>query len=235
MKTSRIILNTLAMTSLTLGGMAFADEITKEGYLTDTRGNVVKSGVGLCWHTSSWAPAKAIQECDPDLVKKVEPKMAEAKKTDFAPKPVAAAPALTPTPLVIKKKMVFSADSSADSLFGFDKSTVNPAGKQAIDKFIADLAGANFEVVTVIGHTDRIGSHAYNMKLSTQRAEAVKAYMVESSGIPANKIEAKGVNGTDPVTKPSECKGKKATKKLIACLAPDRRVEVEVVATRTYK
>jgi len=133
------------------------------------------------------------------------------------------------------KKVTFSADSSADSLFDFDKSTVKPAGKKALDKFAADLRGANFDVITVTGYTDRIGSHAYNMKLSTRRAEVVKAYLVESAGIPAGKITTKGVDGANPVTKPGECKGKKATKKLITCLGPDRRVEVEVVATRTSK
>ncbi len=133
------------------------------------------------------------------------------------------------------KKVIFSADSSADALFDFDKSTVKPAGKKALDKFAADLKGAKFDVITVTGYTDRIGSHAYNMKLSMRRAEAVKAYLVESAGIPAGKITTKGVNGANPVTNPGECKGKKATKELVTCLGADRRVEVEVVATQTSK
>jgi OOP family OmpA-OmpF porin len=143
------------------------------------------------------------------------------------------APVVAPTP--VHTKAVFAADSSVGSLFDFGKAVVKPSGKNAIDKFTAGLKGADFEVIKVTGHTDRIGSHAYNVKLSTRRAEAVKAYMVESAGIPADKIEATGVDGSDPVTKPGECKGKKVTKKLIACLAPDRRVEVEVSATRTSK
>ena len=84
----------------------------------------------------------------------------------------------------------------------------------------------------VTGHTDRIGTHAYNLKLSTRRAEAVKTYLVESAGIPVGKIAVKGVDGADPVTKPGDCVGKKATPKLIACLQPDRRVEIEVTGTR---
>lgn len=145
-----------------------------------------------------------------------------------APAPVAAKPA-------VSKKAVFAADSSADSLFDFGKADVKPAGKAAIDKFAAGLKGAEFDVIKVTGHTDRIGSRAFNMKLSTRRAEAVKAYLVESAGIPAAKIDAKGVDGSSPVTKPGECKGNKRTKKLIACLAPDRRVEVEVTAMRNAK
>ncbi|MDD2915207.1 MAG: OmpA family protein [Gallionella sp.] len=226
MKTSRIVLNTFAMAYLSLAGTVSASEINREGYMTDTRGDVVRSGAGQCWHTGSWTPAMAIEECDPSLVKKVTPKIAEAKTPAAAPKPVAVTPPA-------KRKMTFSADSSTDSLFGFGKATVSPSGQRALDKFADDLKGAKFEVITVTGHTDRIGSHAYNQKLSTRRAEAVKAYLVESAGIPADKITANGVDGSDPVTKPGECKGNKKTSKLIACLAPDRRVEVEVAATRT--
>src|ERR1035437_7747306 len=152
-----------------------------------------------------------------------------------APQPVVVTPPPPPPPAVTPsppppapRKVTFS----EDSLFAFDKATVKPDGKQALDKLAADLRGANFDVITVTGHTDRIGSHAYNMGLSTRRAEAVKAYLVEAAGIPAGKIAARGTDGSDPVTKPGECKGKKATKALIACLQPDRRVEVEVSGTR---
>ncbi len=157
-------------------------------------------------------------------------RVAEPAPVVAAPVPVVVAP-----PPPVHRKAVFAADSSAGSLFDFNKAVVKPSGKEAIDRFTADLKGADYEVITVTGHTDRIGTHAYNMKLSKQRAEAVKAYMVESAGIPADKIQAKGVDGAEPVTKPGECKGKKVTAALKACLAPDRRVEVEVVATRTEK
>ncbi len=158
--------------------------------------------------------------------------------------PPVAVVAPPPPPPPVQKKVVFSADSSAESLFGFGKSTVTPSGQQALHNFATDLRGSDFAVIMVTGHTDRIGSHAYNMRLSTNRAEAVKAYLVESEGIPADKIEARGVDGAEPVTKPGECKGGKGRKgskaervnrALIACLAPDRRVEVEVSATRSSK
>lgn len=145
------------------------------------------------------------------------------------PEPVAAAPA---TPPVITPPPPTRVTFSADALFDFDKTTVKPAGKQALDKFAADVKGTKFDVITVTGHTDRIGSDAYNMKLSTRRAEAVKTYLVEPAGIPAAKITARGAGETSPVTKPGECKGTKATKALIACLQPDRRVDAEVSATK---
>ena len=82
------------------------------------------------------------------------------------------------------------------------------------------------------GHTDRIGSHAYNLKLSARRAQAVSSYLVESAGIATGKISATGVDGANPVTKPGDCVGSKPTVKLIACLQPDRRVDVEVAGTK---
>ncbi len=158
----------------------------------------------------------------------------------LAPEPVAVAPApqpvlVTPPPPPpappappVPTKVTFS----ADSLFDFDKSSIKPAGQQSLNKFATELRGTDFDVITVTGHTDRIGSHAYNLKLSTRRAEAVSTYLVESAGIASEKIAAKGVDGSDPVTKPGDCKGTKATKALIACLQPDRRVEIEVSGTR---
>lgn len=158
----------------------------------------------------------------------------------LAPEPVAVAPApqpvlVTPPPPPpappaprVPTKVTFS----ADSLFDFDKSSIKPAGQQSLNKFATELRGTDFDVITVTGHTDRIGTHAYNLKLSTRRAEAVSTYLVRSAGIASEKIAAKGVDGSDPVTKPGDCKGTKATKALIACLQPDRRVEIEVSGTR---
>lgn len=146
---------------------------------------------------------------------------------------VAAAPAPAPAPVapiaaapqpVLKKKVTFS----ADSLFDFDQATVKSAGRQDLDKFAADIKGTDYETIEVAGHTDRLGRVAYNQKLSTRRAEAVKTYLINSAGIPAAKINAIGKEASQPVTKADECRGGKATKKLITCLQPDRRVEVEV-------
>ena len=185
------------------------------------KGDIDLVSLGLIYHFGVKKPAPA------PVAKMVEPA------------PVAAAPIVVvrtppPPPRKVPEKVVFASDSTADSLFDFNKYEVKPSGKQAIDKFTADLSGASYNVITVTGHTDRIGSQSYNMKLSERRAEAVKAYMVESTGIPSDKITAKGMGKSEPVTKPGECKGKKS-KKLIACLAPDRRVEVEVTATREAK
>lgn len=205
-------------------GMRLEAERYRINDAVGNRGDIDMYSLGLVYRfgVEKPAPAPKAVECEPVAVAP-------------EPKPVVAAPPPPPPP---PRKVVFSADSSTDALFDFGKAIVKPTGKQALDRFAADLKGANYEVITVTGHTDRIGSNKYNQKLSERRAEMVKAYLVESAGIPAGKIETRGVDGAEPVTKPGECKSKKgakATKQLIACLAPDRRVEVEVIATRTSK
>lgn len=180
-------------------------------------------------------------ESKPAPVEKVlMPKPVVVVVTAPAPPPkvvVVTAPAPPPEIVYVAspRKVVFSSDSEADALFSFGKTTLTPIGKRALDKFAAELKGSNFEVIKITGHTDRIGSEVANKKLSTRRAEAVKAYLVASAGIPANKVSARGMGGSEHLTKPNECTGTKATKKLVTCLAPDRRVEVEVTGTRPAK
>ena len=156
-----------------------------------------------------------------------------------APAPVAPPPppppvvaAVPPAPVVAAPVARRRVSFAADSLFTFDKSVVRPEGRAALDKFAQELKGTEFDVITVEGHTDRLGSTAYNQRLSTQRAEAVKAYLVSSGGLAAAKVSAVGKGEAAPVTKPEECKGNKQSPKLIACLQPDRRVVVEVTGTR---
>jgi OOP family OmpA-OmpF porin len=146
----------------------------------------------------------------------------------MAPAPVAAPPvAPMPAPAPPAPMRV---TFSADALFDFDKSTIKPAGEQELGKFAAQLRGVQYDGVRITGHTDRLGPHDYNLKLSERRAQAVREYLVRE-GIAPTKLEARGVDGADPVTH-GECKGSKPTATLIACLQPDRRVEVEVTGTR---
>lgn len=200
-------------------GMRLEAERYRVNDAVGNRGNIDLLSLGLVYRFGVKAPAPKKVAAAP-VVKTVA-------VIPPPPKPVIAPPPPAP------KKVVFSEDSSTGSLFAFGKTSVSPTGKQALDKFAADLKGSNYEVITVTGHTDRIGSPTSNMALSKHRAEAVTAYLTESAGIPSDKIKAVGMGESAPVTKPGECKGKYASKKLIACLAPDRRVEVEVAATRT--
>lgn len=197
---------------------AAAENGVNQGYLVSSNGNVVKSGFGLCWHTGYWSPSMANIECDPDLVQKAE-----------VPIPPIAAATPTPAPMPAPepaRKMPRKISLSADALFDFDKSALKPEGKVLLDGLAKDLGGVSYNTIAVTGYTDRIGGVAYNQKLSKHRADTVKAYL-ESSGIAANNISAEGKGKAQPVTKPGDCKGP-TSKRVIACLQPDRRVEVEV-------
>jgi OOP family OmpA-OmpF porin len=113
------------------------------------------------------------------------------------------------------------------ALFDFDKAVLKPEGKAALDaEVVSKLPQVQkLEIVLVSGHTDRIGTDAYNQKLSERRADAVRDYLV-SKGVAKDKIEALGLGEKQPVTG-DKCQ-QKNRKELIACLQPDRRVEVEV-------
>ena len=171
------------------------------------------------------------------LLYRFGPRSAPTVVTTAMPEPVAVVvqpPAPAPAPVVVAppaptvKKVSFS----ADSLFDFGKASMTRAGHQAVGQFASDIKGTDFDTIRVTGHTDRIGSHASNLKLSQRRANTVKADLIDAGGIPASKIVATGVDGADPVTKPGDCKGRKVTPKLIACLQPDRRVDIEVSGTK---
>ncbi len=141
--------------------------------------------------------------------------------------PPAPVPVFVPPPPAPKR-----VSFTAESLFGFDKVVLRPEGRAALDRFATDLQGTQYSMITVEGHTDRLGTNAYNQKLSQQRADSVKAYLVTSDKLDGAKINTVAKGESMPVTKSEDCKGNKATPKLIACLQPDRRVEIEVSGTR---
>jgi OOP family OmpA-OmpF porin len=180
-------------------------------YLQDSRGVIVRDPFGLCWRTGYWTPADAVPGCDGEIAKP-------------APAPVVAAPAPTPAPAPpppppapVSEKVTFA----ADAFFDFDKSVLKPEGKAKLDDLASKLQGMNLEVIIAVGHTDSIGTDAYNQKLSVRRAEAVKGYLV-SKGIEANRVYTEGKGEKQPV----------ADNKTAAGRAKNRRVEIEVVGTR---
>ncbi len=193
------------------------------GYATDTSGKVVRNSYNECWHAGFWTPSMAIAECDPSLIKKVA--AAEPKPVAANPGPVLV-PTLTPEPQKSAQKVSFS----ADALFAFDKAVLKPEGKQELDTFANNLSGVSYEAIQVTGHTDRFGSDKYNQRLSEQRGNAVQEYLV-SKDIPANRITVQGLGETQPTTQPGDCTGRKSPK-VIACLQPDRRVDIEVSGTK---
>ena len=111
---------------------------------------------------------------------------------------------------------------SADAHFDFDKSTLKPEGKAKLDDLVGKVKAVNLEVIIAIGHTDSVGSDAYNKKLSLRRSDAVKAYLV-SKGIEANRIYTEGKGEAQPIADNKTKEGR----------AKNRRVEIEVVGSRT--
>jgi len=151
-----------------------------------------------------------------------------APAPELKPAPPPPAPAPKPKPAAEK------VTSAATVGFDFDQAVLKPEGKAQLDDLANKIRGINLEVVIAIGHADVIGSDAYNQKLSVRRAEATKAYLV-SKGIEPNRVYTEGKGEKQPVTG-DKCKKlgpeHRSNKKLVACLAPDRRVEIEVIGTR---
>ncbi len=120
---------------------------------------------------------------------------------------------------------------SGDALFAFDKSVLKPEGRVLLDGLVTQLSGATYDNIQATGHTDRFGSNAYNQKLSERRANAVKDYLA-SKDVMASRIDAQGKGETQPVTKAGDCQGAKSVK-VVACLQPDRRVDIEMTGAKT--
>lgn len=207
MKTKLILVSAILAATFAAGAHA------AEGYVTDSQNQVVKSGSGLCWRTGFWTPGMATAECDPDLAPKPKAHTAATGgMTSVAPTP--------PTPVNRSLSL------SADGLFAFGKAALLPKGKKKLDEVVAQLQGRSADQITVIGHTDRLGSKAANDRLSQKRADAVKAYLVAKK-IDGRIIKTEGHGSAEPVTAANQCPGKGGAK-VIACLQPDRRVEIRV-------
>jgi OOP family OmpA-OmpF porin len=174
---------------------------------------IVVDPFGLCWHTGYFTPDMAQIECDPDLVK--------VAAVPAAP-PVPPGPARVAPPPPTSTKITFA----ADAFFDFDKSTLKPEGRAALDDLVSKLRGISLEVIIAVGYTDSIGSDAYNQKLSVRRADSVKAYLV-SKGIEPNRIYTEGKGKTKPIA-PNTINGKDNP----AGRAKNRRVEIEVVGNK---
>jgi len=170
-------------------------------------GETWKNSTGLCWRDANWTPATAAPGCDGAIAAPAA-----------APAP---APARAPAAPVAQKPAAAKVTYAADTFFDFNKSVVMPAGKAKLDDLVSKVKGINLEVIIAVGHTDSVGSDAYNQKLSVRRAEAVKAYLV-SKGIEKNRIYTEGKGEKQPVADNKTKEGR----------TKNRRVEIEVVGTR---
>ncbi len=235
--TSAALLAGLFAASASLPALAQGASGARDGSYWERPAQVWKNGYGECWRSGSWSRGAATADCDASLAEKPAapaprafaappppqpaPAPAPAPVSRPAPaEPVAAAPVPAPAPKPAPKPALVT--FGASDLFGFNSATLTPEARANLDRQIVSRArGLKLNSVKIEGHTDHLGAADYNLKLSQQRAQAVKDYL-SSQGIEASKIEAQGYGEARPV---KEC-GRMARSALIACLAPNRRVEI---------
>jgi OOP family OmpA-OmpF porin len=236
-KTAKLgaLLATVAMAVASGAAIAQSKDIpgakNAPAYVLDQRGNVVVDPFGLCWRTPWWTPQLAGIDgpkgagcqCDKAVLPK---EVCEPPPPPPPPAPPKAAPPPPPPPpppappKPVTEKVTFA----ADALFDFDKSVIKPEAKAKLDDLVSKLAGVSLEVIVAVGHTDWIGTEEYNLGLSKRRSDAIKQYLV-SKGIEANRIYTEGKGEKQPVADNRTAEGR----------AKNRRVEIEVIGTRTVK
>ncbi|HEY4082531.1 MAG TPA: OmpA family protein [Burkholderiaceae bacterium] len=191
---------------------------TVDNWRAADNATVWKNGTNeLCWRDANWTPATGVKGCDGVPVPPPPPAIqASAPAAPVVQPPPPPPPA--PKPVPVSEKITYN----ADALFDFDKAVLKPEGKAKLDDLVEKISHVTLEVIIAVGHTDAIGSDAYNQKLSVRRAESVKAYLV-GKGIEKNRVYTEGKGKKQPV----------ADNKTEAGRAQNRRVEIEVVGTHT--
>lgn len=163
-----------------------------QGYLVDSQGVLARSGAGLCWHMGYWTPKLAIEECDPDLVKKAE-----------APVPV---------PALAAERVKYC--TTLDIQFEIDRYAIQHEYEASVERLGAYLRKYPDTTAVIEGHTDEVGTDEYNMQLSQRRANSVVEYLVEYSGIDRSRLKAVGYGKTRPVADNSTEEGKRQNRRI---------------------
>jgi OOP family OmpA-OmpF porin len=233
----------IAVSTLAFASLTTAAEINN--WLSSS-GDVWKNSYGECWRNGSWTPATAAPGCDGAIV--IEPKAASVKSQNSAASSSAPqveqapaakqapsqadAPGLQPAPAsasssapspaaapaaAVSSKVTYA----ADAFFDFNKSVIKPEAKAKLDDLVDKIKAVNLEVIIAVGHTDAVGSDAYNQKLSMRRSNAVKAYLI-NKGVDKTRIYTEGKGEKQPVADNGTKEGR----------SKNRRVEIEVVGAR---
>ena len=195
-----------------------------------TDGTVWRNGTNeLCWRNAFWTPATANAACDGALKPPPPPAPPPAPRVappppPPPPAPAVVAPAPVPVPVAppapVSEKVQFESGAN----FDFDKSVVKPGDQAKLADLVDKSKGIALEVMVLTGHTDSVGTNAYNQKLSIARAEAVKNFLV-GKGVERNRVYTEGKGETSPLADNKSADGR----------AKNRRVAVEVFGTRARR
>jgi OOP family OmpA-OmpF porin len=219
-----------------LGSAALAQPAPPtSGYVTDSSRQGARGAFGQCVITGYWSPALAEEPCHSTArASLAPPPVVRAEPAPVVkPEPLAqAAPQPAPIVAAPPKPVLEKVTLSSDVLFEFGKSALRPQGQQKLDELAGRIGDANVEEIVAVGHADRIASDDYNQKLSEERANAVKVYLIDK-GMSPDLVKAEGKGESQPVTDCRRMGAERASnRKLVECLQPDRRVEIEVFGTR---
>src|SRR6218665_982775 len=154
-------LNKVAMLFASAALATAAGAQTIDNWRNGTSELVWKNGTNeLCWRDANWTPATAAAGCDGAIA----PARPAAPAPAPAPAPAAAAPAPAPAPApaAVAPAVATKVTYAADAFFDFDKSVLKAEGKAKLDDLTSKVKDINLEVIIAVGHTDSVGSDAYN-------------------------------------------------------------------------
>lgn len=201
-----------------VGGVAAQTMPASAGYWQDARGNIVKNTYGQCWRTGSWTPALAVAACDPDLMPKPEPVVAVRAAPAPAPAPVVMAPKPAPTPAPVPKvtwqtKITEKPVRLDGASFDVGSSRLQRGdipGLEDVVKTAVDHPEINFAVE---GYTSNTGGEQMNQRLSEERANSVKRYLM-GKGVAADRITTKGFGEANPIADNNTAQGREDNRRV---------------------
>lgn len=187
-------------------------------YSQDSRGIVTRSAYGLCWRSGNWTPDDAIPGCDGALLPPIP--------NPTAPEMVSRQENIVPADTVLEANTCnFTLALESDQIFAFNSALLNKSAKQKIEhEILLRLAKCNvLESITITGHTDILGSKRLNQALSEKRAASVAGHL-KAHGV-TTAIKISGAGEKLPI---KACDEKLKHAELLACLAPNRRVLIDI-------
>lgn len=213
----------LAIGATAIGVYAQTSEIKAKtpdsAYLQNNDGIVVRSAYGLCWRTGTWLATDAVLGCDGELA---PPIISNPTAPAIAPP---AQLVVTPVAQPEPTRCDFVATLENDQTFPFDSAILTNAAKKLVDDEVLPQLGscAKIESIQITGHTDSLGSQQYNQLLSEKRATNLATYLKSKNVV--FSIKTSGAGATQPI---KTCSNNLPRNKLIQCLAPNRRLIIEV-------